>query len=69
MIAPIIFSLVAGCSPTKIVNDTKVWSKIDKMNQERAQNRCIELYPSSPCLKVFWKTEINVYRAICGRKK
>ena len=55
------------CTWVKTYDDN--WSQIDKLNLERAQRRCKELYDGrSPCLTKFTKTEPQVYRAICGKE-
>lgn len=42
------------------------FTTVDKQNKEVARKRCGEIYPSSPCLKVFAKMAAYTYRAICG---
>jgi hypothetical protein len=42
------------------------FTPVDKQNMEVARKRCGEIYPSSPCLKVFAKMAAYTYRAICG---
>lgn len=42
------------------------FTDIDKKNKEVARKRCVEIYPTSPCLKVFAKMAAYTYRAICG---
>lgn len=42
------------------------FTSIDKQHKEVARNRCAEIYPASPCLKVFAKMAAYTYRAICG---
>jgi hypothetical protein len=42
------------------------FTNIDKQNKEVARKRCVEIYPASPCLKVFAKMAAYTYRAICG---
>jgi hypothetical protein len=39
---------------------------MDTANLGVAKYRCAELFPVSPCLKVFSKVEDRKYRAICG---
>lgn len=42
---------------------------MDWTNFKTAIGRCRELYPNSPCLKVFIKKAENTYNAICGEVK
>ncbi len=54
------------CLATVIINLTGTWTPDDQKTLDRAQTRCAELYPDSPCLKKFSKQEELMYRAICG---
>jgi hypothetical protein len=57
---------MALCGKATIINDTKEWTAIDEQSLATAKPRCAELYPEAPCLKIFHKTEENVYRVVCG---
>lgn len=52
------------CPKTKRIGTP--YTDIDEANFNVAKRRCPELFPSSPCLKVFAKTEAYTYTAICG---
>ena len=54
------------CPETKVINRTDEWTDTDQKSLEFAKGRCSFYYPDSPCLKVFEKTETQVYRATCG---
>lgn len=64
-------SLIVGlsCGPSRIINDTDEWNKIDQASYESAFLRCSQLYKHSPCLKVFRKLEENLYASICGSNR
>jgi hypothetical protein len=42
------------------------YDRIDEANYQLAVPRCAQLFPVSPCLKVFAKVADYTYRAICG---
>ena len=54
----------ASCPKTKLLGQP--YDSTDKASLNRATYRCAELFPVSPCLKVFSKVEDRKYRAICG---
>lgn len=56
----------ATCAATTIINQTPEWIQQDAAALNRAQLRCQDIYPESPCLRVFKKLEPSVYSAICG---
>ncbi len=63
-------TLFATCVMTVLINTSKLpWNKHDKEVEMQARNRCVVLYPNSPCLKSWTKTGLNTYRAVCGRSK
>jgi hypothetical protein len=51
---------------THVFAPTDEWNDTDKASLTKAQSRCVEVYPKSPCLTRFIKMEMNVYRAYCG---
>ena len=53
-----------ACPKTKLVGEP--FNTMDTANLRVALYRCAELFPVSPCLKVFSKVEDRKYRAICG---
>lgn len=63
---PLLASALLSCPPTKIVNHTKIWNKVDKEHIEVATKRCPTLYDDAPCLKLFTKKGELEYVAICG---
>lgn len=65
----LILPLTLLCSETTVINKTKLWNEIDKKSLKSAKERCKVYFPEAPCLKKFIKTEINAYRAICGKKE
>ena len=67
MINLIAFTMLS-CPTTKIVNHTDVWSEYDKSVLNTAKVRCNEIYPGSPCVKVFIKKEEQLYNVVCGSK-
>jgi len=64
MISLILVSLM--CPDINIVNLTIDWETRDSLVLEYVQKRCGEIYPKSPCLKIFTKKEDGVYNAVCG---
>lgn len=58
-----------NCAPTVVINNTDNWTEEDSIHMVAAIKRCPELYPESPCLKVFRKKEPLLYRATCGAEK
>lgn len=71
------FLYIAGflCAAPNVLNYTMFtntpydWNAFDQKTLERAQRRCVELYPNtSPCLKNFYKIGERDYKAICGAK-
>lgn len=60
-------SLVPVCPKTEIV--AKNWNQTDGNTLIRAQSRCVELYPASPCLVKFIKRGPENYWAICGKPR
>lgn len=52
---------------TQVLSYNSKWSKQDQEHLTIARSRCKEIYPNSPCLTKFQKTEELVYRAICGK--
>lgn len=54
------------CSPAKIINETKVWDKMDQQLLDLAYRKCSEIYSDAPCLKSFTKTKTGDYRVLCG---
>lgn len=63
---PPVCKRVAECA--KPVKKGLPYSKRDESHFESAKLRCIEHFPTKPCLKVFSKTGKNRYTAICGEK-
>lgn len=57
------------CGVPTVVNRTAVWNNEDRLVLKTAVKRCGELFEDAPCVKKFIKTEIRVYRVICGGKK
>jgi hypothetical protein len=63
--------LVLGlsCPTPKIINTSGyAWNDFDQQTLNRAKKRCGQLYPKSPCVKKFFKTEEITYQVICGAK-
>lgn len=56
------------CPATTIQNLTDTWNKQDQTTYEGAIKRCGQLYPESPCLKLFRKKDATTYNAICGSR-
>ena len=56
-----------SCPVIKIVNKTNVWNALDKATLAKAKTRCVQLYPQSPCIKVFIKKAANQYNVVCGK--
>lgn len=61
-------ALNATCGAPTIQNFTNIWNKQDQATYEGAIKRCIQLYPTSPCLKTFIKKDSTTYNAVCGEK-
>lgn len=62
--------LALSCSKPIMQNASKFpWNDYDKSILHQAQNRCGELYPEAPCVRLFRKFNKNQYTVICGKKK
>jgi len=60
--------LAGKCPVTKIEGDKEYgWTAFDKQTLARAKKRCAELYPRSPCVKIFRKIAKQDYQVICGK--
>lgn len=55
---------IINCPKTKRLG--LPYTNLDEANYRLAIPRCAELFPVSPCLKVFSKMAEHTYRAICG---
>jgi hypothetical protein len=44
------------------------WNAYDYSILEQTKHRCGELYPDSPCVKLFRKYNRKQYSVICGEK-
>lgn len=55
-----------SCPPTKLIGFTERLTEQEIESLNHARNRCPEIYPDSPCLKIFEKREERVFWAICG---
>lgn len=61
--------LALSCPITKIENISgHPWNKHDQEVLEYVQKRCGQVYPDSPCVKLFRKREAQDYSVICGAK-
>jgi len=65
----LLIMLTLSCPVTIIDNHTKEWNLQDKKTLIHAKQRCVELYPEAPCLKLFRKKDSSTYNAVCGRGK
>jgi hypothetical protein len=62
------FAAMQYCPKPNIVNESKKpFNQTDKVTLQRAYKRCGELYPESPCVKLFIKRTERDYAVICGR--
>ena len=61
---PPVCKKIAECPETKRLG--LPYNKRDESHFESAKLRCVEHFPTKPCLKVFKKIEKNRYTAICG---
>jgi hypothetical protein len=62
--------LALSCPATKLQNTSLYpWDKEDKKYLATAKRRCGQLYPDSPCLKLFKKFDELSYIAICGEEE
>lgn len=66
-----IFALATSlsCPETKLINETKEWTKKDQQTMDFAKDRCKDVYKGNPCLVQFKKVEEGVYSALCGQKR
>jgi hypothetical protein len=66
-----IFLLLAlSCPVTKMQNTSGYsWNNYDRSELKYARKRCGEIWPDSPCLKLFKKYDKKQYSCICGSKK
>lgn len=67
MFAAILVAALVCPKPRVIDTVAAPWTDFDTQSFERAQKRCKEKYPNSPCLKRFERTAPLTYIAICGR--
>ena len=65
----LVLAVALLCPNTELIGFTGELTKQDQQFLEIAKQRCKEIYPDMPCLKVFEKKEENVYRAICGAQE
>lgn len=64
------FMLMAAlnCPITKMVNTSGLpWNAEDKKVMQYCTKRCSQIYPRSPCLKIFTKKAKQDYTVICGK--
>lgn len=45
-----------------------VFEQYDLETLRRAERRCVQLYPASPCVKLMMKPAFRTYRIVCGSK-
>lgn len=58
-----------SCPKPEIINSSGYqWNSFDQKTLNRAKVRCGQLYPNSPCVKKFMKTDKMTYQVICGAK-
>lgn len=57
------------CPKTVIDNRTKIWNNQDQQTLNGAKQRCGQLFPDAPCLKLFRKKDATTYNAICGKEE
>lgn len=71
MINAIIVGIVMGttCPATRIENRTDTWNKQDSETLVHARMRCAEIYPDSPCVKLFIKKDEQTYNVVCGNNQ
>lgn len=60
--------LLSSCTNTTILENRTAyaWNEFDMKTIEFAKKRCPEIYPDSPCLKLFIKLDKQDYYASCG---
>jgi hypothetical protein len=69
MIAWLSILVVLSCPDTKMWNASKYpWNKHDYQMLDRTKIRCGQLYPNSPCVKLFRKYDFQSYSAICSHE-
>lgn len=56
------------CPDVQIENDTGIWNDRDRASLSAAQRGCHRFYSKDHCLIKFHKTDVNQYRATCGRR-
>ena len=59
--------LTLSC-PSPVMQNTSgyPWNAYDTDRMKYAENRCVKIYPDSPCLKLWKKWGKTDYSAICG---
>lgn len=63
----VLLFLSLACPDTKIQNVSGLpWNQHDQETLDGAKKRCGELYPDSPCVKLFRKYAFQSYSVICG---
>lgn len=63
-------TVALSCPPTKMENATTYpWNEFDMKTLKHVKTRCGQIYPNSPCVKLFRKWDKKDYSVICGREK
>lgn len=61
--------LTLSCPVTKMQNITPFpWNDHDFNTLAFVKNRCVQIYPDSPCVKLFRKFGKQDYSVICGER-
>ncbi len=69
MISVILLAAALQCPNTKFVNVSGYeWNQHDLNTYRYVQKRCVQVYPDSPCVKLFRKWGKQDYSVICGAK-
>lgn len=64
------FNMGMSCPKTQMINQSKyAWNDYDKKEMRYAEKRCKQIYKDAPCLKRFYKLDVNDYFALCGKSK
>lgn len=67
MIAPLLATIALSCPGVIMTDPNHVgWAIEDFKHKDYAKTRCPVLFPNSPCVIRFIKTDVQQYRVICG---
>lgn len=70
MIELFVITAALACPETSMVNTSGYpWNDYDRSILTQTKRRCVQIYPDSPCVKMFKKWGKQDYSVVCGAKK